>query len=59
MKKFLINVVLMMVILNAVIFLGSCVAGRSFEFTLALNLIAPVLCALVTLEEAAKRAKLL
>ena len=46
MKKFILFVVVMLVAMNAAIFLGTYVAGNPFEFSFIFNVVAPLICAL-------------
>ncbi len=57
MKKLVLNVILMLVAMNAAIYLGICVAGTSFEFNFILNLVAPIICAVAAWETEQKKAE--
>ena len=45
MKKFLLFVGVMLVAMNAAIFLGTYAAGKPFEFNYIFNVVSPLICA--------------
>ena len=57
MKKLVLNVVLMLVAINAAIFLGTYVAGKPFEFNYIFNLVTPVICAVAAWETEQRKSK--
>ena len=57
MKKLVLNVVLMLAAMNAAIFLGTCVAGKPFEFNFIFNLVMPVICAVAAWQTEQKKSR--
>ena len=55
--KFVLQAVLYIVLMNAVLFLGSLLVGTEFEFNYILNLVTLVICALAATEVKQKQAK--
>ena len=57
MKKLVLNVVLMLVAMNAAIYLGTFVAGKPFEFNFIFNLVTPVICAVAAWQTEQKKTR--
>ena len=57
MKKLVSNVILMLAVMNAAIFLGTYISGKPFELNLVFNLVTPIICAVVSWQVDQKRAR--
>jgi len=53
--RFIMKALMYIILMNAVLFIGACIVGSTFTFSLLFNVVTPVICALASYEMEKRR----